>query len=114
MIKPGDRRFFIYPNYGTPDGYPDYTAHSGQQVQVRRRLAPNESDFEMYEVEAADGWRGHAHADELRRNPPARFHASSLKGVLKEVLPKLKKCDCHNLPTPCLRCLVQHHIRKLP
>lgn len=57
---------FTYPNYGTPDGYPDYTAHSGQVVTIIRKLTPEESDNVMYEIEAEDGWRGHADAYELR------------------------------------------------
>lgn len=113
MIRPGDQRFFVYPSYGTPDGYPEYTAHSGQQVKVLRQLDADESDFEMYEIEAIDGWKGHAHADELRRRKPARHHESNLRDVLQSALSQLPKCDCANLPTPCLRCLINHHIRKL-
>lgn len=47
---------------------PDYTAHSGQAVKVLRQLSKEEADQEnepMFEIEAADGWRGHADYSEL-------------------------------------------------
>ena len=58
---------FHYPYYGTPDGYPEYTAHSGKIVTVLRKLGRDEAgDNRMYEVlHPADGWRGHIHGDEL-------------------------------------------------
>lgn len=64
----GHTALFTYPNYGTPDNYPDYTAHSGQEVQVLQRLIPPQvaDDVEMYIIKAADGWQGHAHRDELQ------------------------------------------------
>ena len=57
---------FDYPSAFTT--LPDYTAHIGQTVKVIRRLGADEADTEvqpMYEVRAADGWRGHAFRDEL-------------------------------------------------
>ena len=63
----GQRFRFDYPEVFTT--LPDYTAHAGQSVKVLRRMrSPEEYDYEgdaMYEVEAADGWRGHAWRSEL-------------------------------------------------
>jgi hypothetical protein len=59
---------FVYPNYGTPDSHPDYTAHSGYVVKVEHQLTDKECDPESgpaYWVHAADGWCGNAHASEL-------------------------------------------------
>jgi hypothetical protein len=36
-----------------------------QRITVLRMLSPNESDYEMYEVRFADGYKGHVFADEL-------------------------------------------------
>ncbi len=65
-------KLFTYPNYGTPDGYPDYTAHSGQIVTIVRELVKTvEYDFDpdsndlMFEVKADDGWTGSVWASEL-------------------------------------------------
>lgn len=58
---------FTYPNYGTPNGYLDYTEHSGQIVTIIRKLSKEESDNIMYEIKAKDGWKGHADAGELRK-----------------------------------------------
>lgn len=47
---------------------PEYTAHAGQTVTIIRRLTLEEADISqqpMYEILAADGWHGHAFADEL-------------------------------------------------
>jgi hypothetical protein len=47
---------------------PDYTAHAGQEVKVLHQLRADEADQEnerMYEIEAGDGWKGHADASEL-------------------------------------------------
>jgi hypothetical protein len=60
---------FTYPNYGTPDTHPDYTAHSGQIVTIERQLTNKECDPECqpsFQVKAADGWVGTAHSSELR------------------------------------------------
>ena len=60
---------FVYPDYGTPDTYPDYTAHSGQNVIVQRCLTNKECDPEcqpMFEIKADDGWVGTAHEIELK------------------------------------------------
>jgi hypothetical protein len=64
----GQTKRFTYPNYGTPDGYPEYTAHSGQLVAVIRQLTLEECDAKcqpMYLVRAADGWEGHVNGSEL-------------------------------------------------
>lgn len=63
----GGQYRFKYPNYGTPDGYPEYTAHSGQVVTIIRKMTKEETDVVMYEIEAKDGWRGNALAGELRK-----------------------------------------------
>ena len=59
---------FKYPNYGTPNGLPDYTLHSGQRVTVIRQLTDKECDPEcqpMYHIVASDGWKGVANGSEL-------------------------------------------------
>ncbi len=43
--------------------------HTQQKVKVLRRLPPRESDYEMYEVEFADGLRWVVFADELMNTP---------------------------------------------
>ena len=62
----GRKYRFDYPRaFVTLQGYTD---HNGQIVTVVRRLTKTESsqDIErMYEVVAADGWRGHAWISEL-------------------------------------------------
>ncbi len=74
---------FTYPNYGTPDMHPDYTAHSGQRVTIVRQLIEGkEYDAEggpMFEVQAADGWRGHACADELSPRPATLLEAEAAR-----------------------------------
>lgn len=59
---------FNYPPEFTT--LPDYTAHSGQVVEVVRVLTPAEFDDEdseptMYRIRAADGWEGDAWESEL-------------------------------------------------
>lgn len=39
--------------------------HTHERVIVLRMLSPDESDYEMYEVRFADGYKGHVFADEL-------------------------------------------------
>ena len=66
---------FRYPNEF--NSLPEYDAHRGQVVSVIRELGPSESDHHadpldceiMYEVLAADGWRGEAFRSELRPRP---------------------------------------------
>lgn len=65
-IAIGERYRFDYP--ATLKTLPDYTAHAGQIVTVRRQLTREEAAQEecaMFEVEAEDGWIGHADAGEL-------------------------------------------------
>lgn len=67
-IEIGKRYLFNYPNFGTPDSFPDYTAHRGADVTVTRQLSDAECDPEcqpMFEVRADDRWTGHADASEL-------------------------------------------------
>lgn len=57
---------FNYPNFGTPDGYPDYTAHRGQTVNVVEQLPPEIDDLEpLFLIQAQDGWTGNAWESEL-------------------------------------------------
>ena len=73
MIDIGQMYLFTYPNFGKPDGFPEYTAHSGEVVTVLRQLGADECDYEagsMFEVAASDGWKGHAHSDELSAPGP--------------------------------------------
>lgn len=65
----GNYYVFRYPDYGTPDGLPEYTAHRGQCVRIVRQLTNQECDPEcqpMWLIEAEDGWQGNAHSSELR------------------------------------------------
>ncbi len=71
----GAKYRFTYPNYGTPDTHPDYTAHSGQAVVIERQLTDKECAPECqptFRVRADDGWIGSAHATELRKIKAAR------------------------------------------
>ena len=64
----GGKYRFTYPDYGTPNNYPDYTEHSGQVVTVLRKLPKqDEGVLPMYEVEARDGWIGNVFGCELRK-----------------------------------------------
>lgn len=112
-IQKGTHRVFTYPSYGTPDGYPQYTAHSGQIVTVLRRLSESESDHEMYEIEADDGWRGHAHRDELTRVPVARRRSRDTRTILNAALPNLPACSCEGERPRCIRCNVEKQINRL-
>lgn len=65
-MKVGTKKRLNYPKELTT--LPEYTAHSGQTVDVIRPLTLDEADAEvgqMYLVRAADGWEGHAYEEEL-------------------------------------------------
>ncbi len=67
--SPSTRLLFIYPNYGDPDGCPDYTAHTCQIVTIVRPLVYHE-EYEnmgdpMYKARATDGWEGDIWESEL-------------------------------------------------
>ncbi len=68
MTEIGKIYVFAYPaEFTTLD---DYTAHAGQEVKVIRALTQDEAEGppeceQMYEVQADDGWIGHAWASEL-------------------------------------------------
>lgn len=73
-IVAGQRYVFVYPDFGTPDGYPDYTAHRFHEVEVVREIDPEEYDSDpngdgqgekMYHVIAKDGWTGSVWQSEL-------------------------------------------------
>lgn len=60
------KKRFVYPSYFST--MKEYTAHSGQIVEVIRRLTLKEADSDagpMFLVRAEDGWEGHAYEDEL-------------------------------------------------
>ena len=64
------RKFNYPPEFKT---LPDYTAHSGQIVEVGFQLSEEEADRSpelerMFHIRATDGWRGHAFESELE--PP--------------------------------------------
>ena len=66
MTKIGKQYRLNYPQAFT--ALPAYTAHAGQLVTILRQLGADEADIEyqpMWEVQAADGWRGYAFDDEL-------------------------------------------------
>ena len=65
-VQVGKQYYFDYPAVFTT--LPVYTAHRGVLVQVTRALTADEADTEvqpMWEIQAADGWIGHAFDDEL-------------------------------------------------
>ena len=68
-IKIGGKYKFIYPDYGSPDSYPTYTAHSGQIVTVLRQIRMGNKESErqeaMFRVKAKDGWKGAVNESEL-------------------------------------------------
>lgn len=72
LIKPAGRYTFRYTDYGYPDNYPDYTAHSGQQVTLLEKVP---GDNQLYTILADDDWIGSAHEMELRRvTRPKPYH----------------------------------------
>jgi len=81
------RKLFTYPDYGTPDGHPEHTAHSGQVVTVVRQLTNKECDPEcqpMYRIKADDGWEGDANGSELTDtktlpHPTGRTHVIEVR-----------------------------------
>jgi hypothetical protein len=63
-----DAYTFTYPDYGTPNGFPELTAHSGQTCTIVRELGDDERDPEvgrMFIVRFPDGTEGTANEDEL-------------------------------------------------
>ena len=78
----GGQYCFTYSNYGTPENYPEFRAHSNQIVTIVRKLGDNESapgGGNKYIVRAADGWRGLALASELRTPGKAKRKRQSTK-----------------------------------
>jgi len=82
------RKLFTYPNYGTPDGYPEHTAHSGQVVTVFEQLTNEGCDPEcepMYRIKADDGWEGTVNESELTEpmcNPASEKCVTVYGGVV--------------------------------
>ena len=67
------KRVFDYPEEFVT--LPDYTAHRGQVVTVLRRTSKAEADRgldleKMYDIQADDGWKGHAFESEIQRRTP--------------------------------------------
>lgn len=65
-IEIGKRYRFAYPEAFI--SLPNYTAHRGQTVTVRRYLNSDEADSteeQMFKVQADDGWTGDAWESEL-------------------------------------------------
>lgn len=96
----GENRHFQYPGYGTPDGHPEHTAHSGQTVLVVRQLTDEECDPEcqpMYVVQADDGWEGHVNGSELFPVESSgavmqvRIRALTSFGIRHESIPELRQ-----------------------
>jgi hypothetical protein len=60
---------FTYPNYGTPESYPELAKRSGQNVTVIRKLTfGKEMDEEvepMYAIKFEDGLEHEAYESEL-------------------------------------------------
>ena len=65
----GRKAKFVYPNFGTPNGYPNYIKHSGQIVTIVSKLSRKVVDEdlvgEMFTIQAEDGWIGTAYRSEL-------------------------------------------------
>lgn len=64
---------FTYPDYGTPVGYPEHVAHSGQTCTIVRELGADERDEEvgpMYFARFEDGAELCVNYDELDPRPP--------------------------------------------
>ena len=101
-IEIGKRYRFIYPNYGTPDTHPDYTAHSGRVVLVERQLTDKECDPECgpnYWVRASDKWRGNVHASELKDRelcavPECEHRATATVRISIDDAPKVLRPVC--------------------
>jgi hypothetical protein len=94
----GKKATFRYPDYGTPDSHPDYTAHSGQVVEIERQLSPEEVDAEcgpMFRIRAKDGWTGDVNRDELTVH---RGQKARPKPV------RLKECCDETEKRFCIRC----------
>lgn len=63
----GKSYLLVYPDYGTPDGFPEYTAHSGDIVTV---IAREETESgPLFAVRAKDGWIGEVWEEELVKAP---------------------------------------------
>lgn len=70
-VQIGQRYRFHYPREFTT--LPEYTRHAQQEVQVTRRLGPDEAQADgepMFEIIAPDGWVGHAFESELGELSP--------------------------------------------
>ena len=81
---------FIYPNYGTPDLYPELTQHSGQYCTVVRELGEKE-DVDVYNcgpmftVRFGDNATAIALADELTPEPEHPWIWNAINEVYEEV-----------------------------
>lgn len=67
-VRVGRRYTFVYPDFGTPVGYPDYVAHRFHIVTVVKQMQRHDARLEReaaFLVRAADGWEGTAFQSEL-------------------------------------------------
>lgn len=74
MAEIGETVRFHYPNFGTPEGYPELRAHSGQMVTVVEEVWDNETDERLFKVIALDGGEFQAFESELGDVPDFRPH----------------------------------------
>jgi hypothetical protein len=68
LARVGKRFYFDYPNEFVT--LPKYDSYRGKPVKVLRRLTRKETDFHMFEIQAKDGHKMCAFADELTREAP--------------------------------------------
>lgn len=62
-IEIGQSYLFVYPNFGTPNGFPEYSEHSGQIVTVIEQEETESGP--LLTVRANDGWIGEVWQEEL-------------------------------------------------
>lgn len=62
-IEKSGQYVFVYPDFGSPDGYPEHTAHRFHVVTVIR--ATEGDSGAGYVVRASDGWSGEVDEAEL-------------------------------------------------
>lgn len=66
----GERHLFTYPDYGTPPGYPQHVAHSGQEcVVLQEDLDVDEEVEPLFLVQFDDGSEVAVYRSELFPQP---------------------------------------------
>jgi hypothetical protein len=58
---------FRYPHFGSPDLFPEHSAHRDQIVTVIGEVTSRDDDERRFNVRAADGWIGEACESELAK-----------------------------------------------